>query len=1426
MTRINTNVSSLNAQKTLQRSNVQLQEALTRLSTGLRINVGKDDPAGLIASEVLRSDIISTQRAITNSERANQLIATADSALGQVSALLNDIRGLVSEAANSGALSLEQIAANQLQIDSSLEAIDRIAQITSFQGRKLLDGSLDFLAEGVDNTKIQDLKIDLANFGTQSSINVAVDIVTQATKGSLNYAFGAAAGDVSLQVGGKNGVEAFNFAAGSTISSIASAINLVSDATGVEAVVEQGATAGSIVTSSFGTNNDIVLTADQAGFDEGNIRVKYSAGGTAATTVTYTAGTGSDPDTLDVQLQTQAFVAATATVDDDHVNSATSAVYRLVQSGANNDLDVTVTPAGSVGAGITFNIDTAVAVGASSFNAATRTLTIGTSTLADANALIAANGALNTAIAASGLTVTLANAAGNDGTGTFTTSNNVAYETTHGIGTANNAILFTARVQGAEFNNVDVNYVDDDLLLASAGLAAGSEVITYNHDAQAASAAINTAIANTDLTITAATAGSAFNGVQVLYTSSGSVVGNNATATYNAAAKTLTLDINAGTTDANAVLAAINSEGTFTAALDTSQDATNDGSGVLTAAEIAFRDGRFGNTGNSGGDAGTLYIRLQEGRTTASQIITALGAAGNAKAGALFSAVLTVDNDGTGVVSSNAYSDAFTGGVAGGAVVATGQQVVDAINNDATAGAVLSAALATDETGITPVTAFQEFAYSGSASTNNRLQLLGPENSRNIRFVSNPGQALSVDLSTDPQVTARSTATLTGTNANASLVFQAATEGPEFDGTQIRFVANDGTGQDTVVYEGQESRSFADLRFTNTGANSGLRIEAATRGVDFNNVDVFITDTGAETGNTATATYNATTKRLTIDINDGTTTANTILAAINTEGTFSASLNFAGDATNNGSAAIVTADVSATTALANTGATGGAAGTLTFTVANTTTAAGISTLLSGDSVASKFFFANNFGTSTGAGLIDFFNDSGRVETSGGIASEGTLIVNLATDANGLVTSTANDLIAYFDDPANAAALGPLGISISNAEGSDGTGRLTATPLVAGEFQDLAFATSGTTQSDAQSSLTTSAVNGTTATVTVTAVDSGAAFDGVTLQFVNNPLLTGGGDETVAYDSLTKTLTVGVKQGVTTAQHVVDAINLPANGLNSLFTAALGGATGGGFVNISDTGVSSGGVVTTGTPSGVGLLGNEDLAETGLTFNATTFGSDSFVSVVALSGSFDLTDSSGTKVTRSVGTDVNAQINGIQAVAKGLKASINTASLDIGFTVDASLTDGDSFSFTITGGGAQFQLGPDVVSNQQARIGIQGVNTATLGGVNGKLFELRSGGIKALETNVNGAGAVIEEVISQVTSLRGRLGAFQKTTLETNIFTLSDTLENLTEAESSIRDADFAAESARLTRAQILVQSGTAVLSIANSNPQNVLALLR
>lgn len=232
----------------------------------------------------------------------------------------------------------------------------------------------------------------------------------------------------------------------------------------------------------------------------------------------------------------------------------------------------------------------------------------------------------------------------------------------------------------------------------------------------------------------------------------------------------------------------------------------------------------------------------------------------------------------------------------------------------------------------------------------------------------------------------------------------------------------------------------------------------------------------------------------------------------------------------------------------------------------------------------------------------------------------------------------------------------------------------------------------------------------------------------------------------------------------------------------------------------------------------------------LELTSSEYGSKAFVQARALNitqgGTFATQDVNGLSTTRTNGSDVKLRINGVQATGDGLRASINTATLTLNFSASKDLADGAVVNFNITGGGANFQLGPDVVSNQQARLGIQGVNTATLGGINGTLFELRSGGSKALSTNANGAAAVVDEIINKVTGLRGRLGAFQRTTLGTNIQTLNDTITNLTEAESAIRDADFAQESANLTRSQILVQSGTTVLSIANSRPQQVLQLLQ
>src|SRR5687768_1879936 len=163
MARINTNVASLTAQRGLAKSQKNLNDTLQRLSSGLRINRGADDPAGLIASEGLRSEIAGITQAIDNSSRASNIISTAEGALSEVASLLLNIKDLVVEAANSGALSPEEVKANQLQVDSAVESITRISNTTTFAGLKLLDGSLDYITSGVNTADIKALDVSQAN---------------------------------------------------------------------------------------------------------------------------------------------------------------------------------------------------------------------------------------------------------------------------------------------------------------------------------------------------------------------------------------------------------------------------------------------------------------------------------------------------------------------------------------------------------------------------------------------------------------------------------------------------------------------------------------------------------------------------------------------------------------------------------------------------------------------------------------------------------------------------------------------------------------------------------------------------------------------------------------------------------------------------------------------------------------------------------------------------------------------------------------------------------------------------------------------------------------------------------------------------------------------------------------------------------------
>src|SRR5215207_10604679 len=178
MSRINTNVSSLIAQRVLKSNNSDLNTSLERLSTGLSINSGKDNPAGLIASENLRAEKNGITQAIDNAGRASNIIGTAEGGLSEVSNLLTELQSLISQTANSGGLSTEEKQANQLQVDSILNTINRIASSTSFQGKKLLNGGFDYAASGVASTSFDNVHINSAKIADGASVDVVVQVVT------------------------------------------------------------------------------------------------------------------------------------------------------------------------------------------------------------------------------------------------------------------------------------------------------------------------------------------------------------------------------------------------------------------------------------------------------------------------------------------------------------------------------------------------------------------------------------------------------------------------------------------------------------------------------------------------------------------------------------------------------------------------------------------------------------------------------------------------------------------------------------------------------------------------------------------------------------------------------------------------------------------------------------------------------------------------------------------------------------------------------------------------------------------------------------------------------------------------------------------------------------------------------------------------
>lgn len=243
---VNTNVSSLTAQRNLQGSGKLLSQSLQRLSSGLRINSAKDDAAGLAISDRMNSQIRGLNQAVRNANDGISLAQTAEGAMGEVTNNLQRIRELSVQAANATNTAEDRQSLNA-EVTQLVSEIDRIANSTSFNGNTMLNGSFSSKSFQVGSEKGQTISFSIASAKADALGVGSSPSYTTAVTGAAVTGAGLAVGDLTVNgfnVGATttDGVSSVD-GTGSAIA-VASAINAISGDTGVTAEVVETSVTG------------------------------------------------------------------------------------------------------------------------------------------------------------------------------------------------------------------------------------------------------------------------------------------------------------------------------------------------------------------------------------------------------------------------------------------------------------------------------------------------------------------------------------------------------------------------------------------------------------------------------------------------------------------------------------------------------------------------------------------------------------------------------------------------------------------------------------------------------------------------------------------------------------------------------------------------------------------------------------------------------------------------------------------------------------------------------------------------------------------------------------------------------------------------------------------------------------------------------
>ncbi len=312
-----TNTNTLTLLNILNKNSAAQSDTFKQLTTGKRINAGKDDPAGLIALQNLNAELTAVNTSLTNNQRSDSMLTVADSAIGEISNLLNEIETLAAASTSSANLTAAEISANQGQIDNALEAIDRIVRTTNFNGKKLLDGAFAVQTSNVaGNQYIENVRIFSRSQST-SDTALTISRVASAQVASAAFAFAGGSartsGTTQVAITGTLGTATITLTSGLTQAQIVSTINAAKDQTGVSAIqnstnvklnstgygtdsfVSVEVLSGGTINVNYGsatsdssTTNDLRSFAKQSGVDA-NITINGQAAGADGLNVSYSA---------------------------------------------------------------------------------------------------------------------------------------------------------------------------------------------------------------------------------------------------------------------------------------------------------------------------------------------------------------------------------------------------------------------------------------------------------------------------------------------------------------------------------------------------------------------------------------------------------------------------------------------------------------------------------------------------------------------------------------------------------------------------------------------------------------------------------------------------------------------------------------------------------------------------------------------------------------------------------------------------------------------------------------------------------------------------------------------------------------------------------------------------------------------------------